>query len=44
MIILLGDFNVGTEEIVISNFLYVYNLKNLVKRKTCFKNPGKPYV
>ena len=37
MIILLGNFNVETEKIVISNILYVYNLKNLVKRKKCFK-------
>ena len=25
-----------------SNFLNTYNLKNIVKQKTCFKNPDRP--
>ena len=39
-IILLGDFNVEVEEKNMSENLY--NLRNLVKQKTCFKNPENP--
>ena len=38
-IILLGDFNVEVEEKNVSEFMSVYSLRNLVKQKTCFKNP-----
>ena len=38
-IILLGDFNVEVKEKDISDFMSTYNLKSLVKYKTCFKNP-----
>ena len=38
-IILLGDFNVEAKEKNISDFMGTYNLKSLVKQKTCFKNP-----
>ena len=38
-IILLGDFNVEVEEKIVSEFMSVYNLRNLVKQKTYFKNP-----
>ena len=38
-IILLGDLNIGVEEKIISEFMSVYNLRNLVKQKTCFKKP-----
>ena len=41
-LILLGDFNVDPEEVNMSDFLNIYNLKNLVKLKTCFKNPENP--
>ena len=41
-LILLGDFNVEHEEESIAEFLNLYNLKNLVKQNTCFKNPDKP--
>ena len=41
-IILLVDFNVEVEEKKMSEFMIVYNLKNLVKQKTCFKNPENP--
>lgn len=37
--ILLGDFKVETKEKHMSEFKSVHNLKNLIKRKTCFKNP-----
>ena len=38
-IILLGYFNVEYKEENISEFMSTYNLKSLVKQKTCFKNP-----
>ena len=41
-IILLGDFNVEVKEKNISDFMSTYNLKSLVKQKTCFKNPDTP--
>ena len=37
-LILLGDFNMEEKEADISNFLEIYNLKNLVKKPTCFKS------
>ena len=40
--IVLGDFSAETTEIALSDFMKVYNLKNLTKRPTCFKNPNKP--
>ena len=40
-LILLGDFNVEPEEESIAEFLNLYNLRNLVKQNTCFKNPDK---
>ena len=41
-IILLGDFHVEVKEKNISDFMITYNLKSLVKQKTCFKNPDNP--
>ena len=41
-LMLLGDFNVEPEEKHMVDFLNVYNLKNLVHQKTCFKNPDNP--
>ena len=41
-LILLGDFNVEPEEVNMLDFLNIYNLKNLVKQKTCYKNPENP--
>ena len=38
-IILIGDFNVEVQEKNVCDFMSTYNLKNLVKQKTCFKNP-----
>ena len=40
--ILLGDFNVEPTEDVMEELMKIYNLKNLVKGPTCFKNPDKP--
>ena len=36
--ILVGDFNVEPEEVNMLDFLNIYNLRNLVKQKTCLKN------
>ena len=41
-ILLAGDFNVEETEIVLENFMELYDLKNLVKDKTCFKSVKKP--
>ena len=41
-LILLGHFNVEPEEVNMLDFLNIYNLKNLVKQKTCYKNPENP--
>ena len=41
-LILLVDFNVEPEEVNMLDFLNIYNLKNLVKQKTCYKNPENP--
>ena len=40
-LVLVEDFNAEPEEESISEFLNLYNLKNLLKQKTCFKNPDK---
>ena len=41
-LVLLGDINAEPEEESIYEFLNLYNLKNLVKQSSCFKNPNKP--
>ena len=41
-LILLGDFNVEPEEVNMLDFQNIYNLKNLVKQKACYKNPKYP--
>ena len=41
-IILLGDFNTELTDTALSHFCEIYNFKNLIKDKTCFKNPNKP--
>ena len=40
--LLTGDFNAQEGELRIDSFLYEYNLKNIIKEKTCFKNPENP--
>ena len=40
--LLVGDFNAEENEAVISKFLDLYNLTNLVKGKTCFKSRNNP--
>ena len=40
--IVLGDFNAEMENIHLSDFCALFNLKNLVKGPTCFKNLDRP--
>ena len=39
---LLGDFNAEVSEPIMEEFCALYNLKNLIKTPTCFKNPRNP--
>ena len=39
---LVGDFNAEESEPYLSQFLYEYNAKNIVKESTCFKNVLNP--
>ena len=41
-VILLGDFNASIEDSFMKNFCENYDLKSLIKKPTCFKNPEKP--
>ena len=38
----MGDFIAGVEEKHMKCFCDNYNLKNLIKQPTCYKNPGNP--
>ena len=38
----MGDFNAETNEPAISDFCEIYNTKNIIKEKTCFKIPENP--
>ena len=40
--LLLGDFNSETSEFIMKEFCEMYNLNNLIKDPTCFKNPSNP--
>ena len=35
----MGDFNVEPNDATMKNFYQIYGCKNIVKDKTCFKNP-----
>ena len=37
--ILMGDFNVEPSDATMKNFCQIYGCKNIVKDRTCFKNP-----
>ena len=39
---IIGDFNVEANNSAMSVFSDTYNLKNLIKEPTCYKNPNKP--
>ena len=41
-IILMGDFNAEPADTVVSDSCKIYNLKNIIREKTCFKNPNNP--
>ena len=41
-ILLLGDFNSEFSEPCLNDFCDIYNLRNLVKEPTCYKNPDNP--
>ena len=41
-ILLLGDFNSETTELSMNEFCDTYNLQNLIKHPTCFKNVQNP--
>ena len=40
--LVIGDLNSEISEIAMSEFCKTYNLQNLVKDPTCYKNPSKP--
>ena len=40
--LLLGDMNAEPDNQAIVDFCQVYDCKNLIREKTCFKNPQKP--
>ena len=40
--LILGDFNYQTSETNMKNFCDIYDLENLIKEPTCFKNPNNP--
>ena len=40
--IIMCDFNVGPENTYIKSFCNNFDLKNLIKEPTCFKNPENP--
>ena len=41
-IILMGDFNAEPIDTVVSEFCEIYNLKIIIRGKTCIKNPDYP--
>ena len=41
-LMLIRPLNAELTEAAISDFCEIYNLKHLIKDKTCFKNPTKP--
>ena len=38
----MGDFNTEPADTVVSDFCEIYNLKNIIREKTYFKNPNNP--
>ena len=38
----MGDFNSEPNEPAISGFSEIYNTKNIINEKSCFKNPENP--
>ena len=40
--LIMGDFNAEPNQPAISDFCEIHNTKNIMKEKTCFKNPENP--
>ena len=40
--LLMGDFNLKAMEETMSDFMELFDLKNLFRLPTCYKNPEKP--
>ena len=38
----MGDFNAEPADTVVSDFCEIYDLKNIIRGKTYFKNPNNP--
>ena len=38
----MADFNADFANTAAPDFFEIYNLKNMIKEKTCFKNPSNP--
>ena len=38
----MADFNADPGSTAASDFFEIYNLKNMIREKTCFKNPNSP--
>ena len=36
----MSDFNAEPADTIVSDFSEIYNLKNIIREKTCFKNPN----
>ena len=41
-LLFIGDFNAGIEDASMKNFCSSYNLRSMINKPTCFKNPDKP--
>ena len=41
-LLFLGDFNAGVEDSSVKIFCSNYNLRSMINRPTCYKNPEKP--
>ena len=41
-VLLMGDFNAGSDNAVSKDFCNLYNLTNLINKATCYKNPNNP--
>ena len=41
-VLLMGDFNAGSDNAALNDFCNLYNLTNLINKATCYKNPNNP--
>ena len=41
-LLLLGDFNAGSEDAWIKKFCLIHSLTSMINKPTCYKNPEKP--